>query len=324
MQKIEISSKTIIFTVLFLLLLRVLWLTRELIYALFIAFIFMSALRPGVTFLSKKIPRSLAVFLVFIFSFAFISLLVGVVLPPLIIQIFTFFKNLPTLTIKTFPYLSPYFNTTAFSTYIPNIGQNLIQVVSNLFSNFLFVVSVFFFTFYLLLDERLLENLLEKIIDEKRSKKIFQTIEKVQDRMGSWVWGETLLMTIIGVMTYVGLSLLGVKYALPLAIIAGLLEALPMIGPIISGIPAFFVAASVSWFFGLSVIALFFVIQQVENNIVVPLVMRKAVGINPLLTLISLTVGGQLGGIIGAFLSIPVALLIEVVLSELLKAKQTS
>jgi predicted PurR-regulated permease PerM len=323
MQKIEISSKTIIFTVCLLLLLQVLWITRELIYALFLAFIFMSALRPLVEFLShKKIPRSIAIIIVFVFVLSIVSILVSVVFPPLVQETFSFFKNMPGYSVKAFPYLSTVINVNSLSNYLPSLGQNLIQVITNLFSNILFIVSVLFFTFYFLLDEKLLTNLIDKIVDEKRSKEICEIIAKVQIRMGAWVWGQVILMAVIGVMSYIGLSVLGIKYALPLAIISGLLEALPMVGPIFSAIPAFIVGASASWLTGLSVLALYFIIQQLENNVIVPIVMKKAVGINPLLTLIALTIGGKLGGITGAFLSVPVALLLEILVSEYLKEKK--
>lgn len=318
-QKIEISTRTIVFTVIFLLLLQVIWLTRELIYALFLAFIFMSALKPAVRFLSRKIPRTLSVVFVFVAAIIVISLIIGFVVPPLFSETFAFFKNLPTFLLKTFPTLYRYINPNFFSSYLPDLGQNVLTVATNLFSNLLFVVSIFFFTFYFLLDERLVKNLLERFLKERDVNFIMEIVEKTENRMGAWMWGEVILMTVIGVMSYIGLTILGVKYAFPLSIMAGLLEALPMIGPIVSAIPAFLVAAASSWFSGLSVIALYFLIQQLENNVIVPVVMKQTVGINPLLTLIALTVGGKLGGLIGAFISIPVALLIEIVLTQFLK-----
>ncbi|HLL60393.1 MAG TPA: AI-2E family transporter [Candidatus Nitrosocosmicus sp.] len=322
-QKVEISARTIIFTVVFLIFLRILWLNRELIYALFLAFIFMSALRPPVNFLSKKrIPRPLSILIVFAIFFSAISLILSIVIPPLVAETFAFFKNIPQLAEKNFPALSGYFDSSAFKDNIPNIGGNIVEVIKAIFSNFIFLISVFFFTFFFLLDENLIKNLLAKFFPEDQADSIMATIQKIQERMGSWVWAEIILMVTIGSLTYIGLTLLGVKYALPLAIIAGLLEVLPMIGPIISAIPAFFVAVSTSWFSGFSVIALYFIIQQLENNVVVPGVMKRTVGINPLLTLIALTIGGKLGGLMGAFLSVPVALLIEIVVGQMLKDKK--
>ncbi len=115
---------------------------------------------------------------------------------------------------------------------------------------------------------------------------------------------------------------MNIKYAAPLAIMAGLLEVVPIIGPTVATIPAFFVGASISWFTGLAVIALYFLIQQLENNLIVPLVMKKAVGLNPIITLIALIIGGKLGGLLGIILSVPTALFIETILVEFSRLKK--
>ena len=120
-----------------------------------------------------------------------------------------------------------------------------------------------------------------------------------------------MLMTSIGLLTYIGLSILGVPFALSLAFLAGLLEIVPIIGPIMSAIPAFIVASSASSFLGLGTLVLYLIIQQLENNLIVPYIMNKAVGIHPITTLIALSIGGTLGGILGAILAVPVALIIE-------------
>ncbi len=120
----------------------------------------------------------------------------------------------------------------------------------------------------------------------------------------------------------IGLFFLQVRYALPLAVLAGLLEVVPIIGPTLSVVPAFFVTASISWVSGLSIIVLYFIIQQLENNLIVPLVMKRAVGLHPILILIALSIGGTLGGFLGVFLSVPVALFLETILIEISKIRK--
>lgn len=322
-QKIEISWRTIVFTFLFFCFVRILWLSRELIYALFLAFIFMSALKPAVNLLEKqRLPRFLATLIVFFTALFLLVFVVSFIFPPLVTESLAFTKNLPLLIGHTIPAVSQYFNSDSLTSFLPDITQNFIRVVGSIFSNFIFIISIIFFTFYFLLEERLLKNFLERFIDDSRADYIVSIATKAERRMGAWVWGELVLMTVIGVMTYIGLSLLQVRYALPLAVFAGLLEVVPIIGPTISAIPAFFVAASTSWFFATTVVILYFIIQQVENNLIVPFVMKKAVGIHPIITLIALTVGGKLGGLLGVFLSVPVALFIETVLIDLAKMKR--
>ena len=125
-----------------------------------------------------------------------------------------------------------------------------------------------------------------------------------------------ILVLIIGVMTYVGLSLLRVNYALPLAVIAGILEIIPMIGPLISAVPAVLVGFAASPILGLGVVALFVLVQQFENTIVVPRVMKKAIGLDPILTMLTILVGGRLFGVMGALLSVPVTLVVIIVLKH--------
>jgi predicted PurR-regulated permease PerM len=322
-QKVEISSKTIVFTVFFLIFLKILWQIRELIFSLFLAFVFMSALKPLVKILEKrKIPRSLAVIFVFFISLLAFSFLGFFVLPPLLKESLLFLKNLPPLINNIFPILSFYLNTDSLTQFLPDLTQNFVKIISAFFSNFIFLVSIIFFTFYFLLEEDYLKKFLDKFLEEKQAGEINAVFDKAEQRMSAWVWGELILMIVVGTMSYIGLSLLHVRYALPLAIIAGLLEVVPVIGPTISTVPAFFVAVPTSWFLALSVIALYFLIQQLENNIIVPLVMKKTIGLNPIITLVALTIGGKVGGFFGMLLSIPLALLIETILIELTKIKK--
>lgn len=162
-------------------------------------------------------------------------------------------------------------------------------------------------------------SFLSRFLEDSYVKRITDVFDKAEARMGAWVRGQLFLMTLIGFMTYIGLVFLGVPYAFPLAIIAGILEIVPIIGPVVSSIPAIFVSFSVAPVLGLAVIGLYIIVQQAENNIVVPLVMRKAVGLNPIVTLIAITVGGKLGGLLGMLLAVPAALVVETVLMELLK-----
>jgi len=129
-------------------------------------------------------------------------------------------------------------------------------------------------------------------------------------------------MTIVGVLSFVGLRLLGIEFALPLAILAGLLEIIPNIGPIVSAIPAVLSGLTVSPLMGLAVAALYFLIQQIENSIIVPRVMQKVVGVNPLVTILSLAIGFKLAGVAGAILAIPVVLVIQVATSEIFTSKR--
>ncbi len=323
MQKIEISSKTIIFTVLFLLSLKFLWVIRDLIFSLFIAFIVMSALKPLVLSLVKrKIPKTLSVSIIYVFFLGLLIFFVTLIFPPLIGEASALFKNLPSIIQDISPSLAVL--NLDLSQFIFNLSNQFLNLAKNIFENTVFVISTIFFGFYFLLDPALVDNLAKKFFEEDRAYQIVEIFNKAERRLSSWFWGELILMVIIGVMTFIGLSLMGIKYALALAVLAGLLEIIPNLGPVISAIPAVLIALSQSYFLGFAIVALYFLIHQLENNLVVPFVMKKAVGLNPIVTLMALIVGGKLAGIIGVLLAIPTTLFIESVLVEVLKPQRVT
>ena len=139
----------------------------------------------------------------------------------------------------------------------------------------------------------------------------------VELRLGLWVRGQLTLMATMGVMTGIAYTVLGVPGALLLAVIAAVTEAIPIVGPLLGAIPAVLVAATVSPELALIVAGIYVILQFVEGNVLVPIVMRNAVGISPLLVLVSLLIGAAAGGFIGAFLAVPVAASLEIVLQRL-------
>jgi predicted PurR-regulated permease PerM len=149
-----------------------------------------------------------------------------------------------------------------------------------------------------------------------------QLFRRIEERLGRWLRGQLFLGLIIAVLTYIGLVSLGVKYALVLALIAGLTELLPAIGPFIGAIPAVIVGLSQDPWKGLFVAILYLVIQQLENNLIVPRVMSKATGLNPVIVIISLLVGAKVAGVIGVILAVPTVLIITTFLEDFLEEKK--
>jgi len=315
-QKVEISSKTIVFTVFFLLSLVFLWQIKDLVFSLFIAFIIAGALKPAVDFLEKrKLPRLIiSIIIYFLFIFVIFNLF-SLVIPPLAKEIGFLFKNLPFI-IKDVPQISSYIDLGLITKNIPNFANDVIGFVKGVFSNVIFITSTLFFGFYLLADKNFIEEMLSHFFEEIKAKKIAHVIDQGQKRAGTWFWGEVLLMTVVGLLTYIGLTAIGMKYAVALAVLAGLLEIVPTFGPIISAIPAVLIGFSHSYILGFSNIALYFIVQQLENNLIVPVVMKKIVGVHPIITLISLVVGGKLAGVLGVLLAVPTTIFIETLLVE--------
>lgn len=322
---IEITPKTIIITIAIILLLLLVWIVKDLVFSLIIAFIIVGALKPIITFfVNKGVPRLLVCIVVYLlFVFGIVSLFVLIV-PPLVGEIAHFFRTLPYILQTISNNLPVTIPLDVVTQYIPNATTQVIDIIKGIFSNAFFVTSTLFFGFYMLMEENILKKTLSRFLDQKKVLMVVDIVEKAEKRMNAWFWGEILLMTVIGIMTFIGLSVTGMKYVLALSVLAGLLEVVPNIGPIISLVPAFLIGISHSYFLGFSMIALYFIIQQLENHLIVPLVMKRAVGLSPIITLIMLVVGGKLAGILGVLLAVPTALLLETVLLEVLKNQKNN
>ncbi|MFA5770593.1 MAG: AI-2E family transporter [Patescibacteria group bacterium] len=320
LQKIEISSKTIIFTVGFILLLGIIWLIKDLIFSLFIAFIIAGALRQPVDYLEKKkIHRTVGSFLIyFIFIFTIFCLFI-LIIPPLAGEMIILFKNLPNIVNKISPVFSANFNLDFLSKNIPSLANETINLIKSAFSNVIFVTSTLFFGFYFILEKNIIDRLLNNFFDDMELSRISLIAERAQKRMSGWFWGEIILMIVVGTMTYIGLNIIGMKYALALAVLAGLFEVIPNLGPITSSVPAILIGLSYSPVLGLYCAVLYLVIQQFENNLIVPVVMKKTTGLHPIVTLIAMVIGGKLAGIMGVVLAIPTAIFIETILIEVNK-----
>lgn len=319
-SKIEISPKTII---IILLIIASLWLIiqiRDILFLLFISFILMSALRPVINRLeSLKIPRVLGILLVYFLVFGVFGLMLASIIPPLISQSTKLTQSLPEFFSRYLPYWD--INIKSFTDQIAPLGANIVLFTVGIFSNIVTIFAVMVITFYLLLERSRLDNFLVEMLGEESGTRIVQIFKRVEKGLGSWLLGELALMLGIGVLTYIGLLLLKMEFALPLAIFAGLLEIIPTIGPVLSAIPAILVAFTISPLMALAVVALFIIVQQIENNLFVPMVMKKVVGLPPLITIISLMIGGRIAGLTGAILAVPIVVMLKVIASELLAKK---
>lgn len=317
-QKVEISHKTIIFTVFFLLALALLWQIRSIVVLIFVSFVLMQAINPLVVQIQRiKIPRIIAVLIVYALIFTLLSFAVAGIVPILIEQTAGLIDSLPKVvqSVKIFNenQIDISSQLKVLETVPANIAKVALSVVSNIFSGLI----IFVITFYLLLEKNNFSKYSNDLFGDKGRTKYLKIMNHLESSLGSWVSAEFLLMTIIGVVSFIGYSILGLKYAVPLAILAGLLEAVPNIGPTIAGIIAALVALTISPLTALFTVIFGVLVQQLENNFIVPKVMSKTVGLNPLITIILIASGGKLGGIIGAVLAVPLFLTVQAIVKGL-------
>ncbi len=296
----------------------------------FLAFIVMVALNPSVTRLQQKtrLPRLFSIVVVYIFFIVAVVGATGLLVPPLIEQFAQLIKLIDAPFIQQ--HLTDIRNSFGDIGNLSNIFSQLGQPANIIFSAVTSTVSSLFtfftllvLSFYLILERHQLHKKISWLTKKEQHLQLTEEfLNSIEQQLGGWVRGEVILMTIIGAMTFVGLSLLGIPYAVPLALFAGLMEALPNLGPTISAVPAIAIAAfQVSPWHGGAVLVLYIIVQQLENNLLVPKVMQANAHISPLASILSILIGFKLGGVTGGLLAVPVYIVIRTVLSYWQKLK---
>lgn len=304
----------------------VLFLAREILVVLFVAIIISSALDGTVSFLQrKKIPRILGTIFIFLAALAIFALLLYAIIPTVIYELQNFLKNVSKIELPVFGQfdiskiidVNKYINSLGgLMNIIFNSGGSFINFATAAFGNLAMIMAVLVISFYLTINKYGVENFLRTILPVVCEEQVVRIYLKVRKKLGLWFQGQIVLMLLVGTMTFFGLWAMGVKYALLIAILAGILEILPVVGPILAGIIAFLTILPQSWVLALYSIIVFLVIQQIENNILVPLIMERAVGVNPVVVIFSLLAGAQIAGFIGAILAVPVAVVFHEIILD--------
>lgn len=283
---------------------------RDILMYIFLSYILMASLLPFVRFLhSHKFPRILAAFIPFLFASILLFLIILPLIPFIIQQILSLAEGLPKYLNESGQILGFRIDAQDVEAFVTreinNISQNAIALTGKVFGGVFSSLTVIIISFYLILYSHKLKETIANLFHENVHDYVINTIEQVDDKLGAWLRGQVLLCFSIGIMSWIALTLLGVPYALPLALIAGILEIIPTLGPIISSIPAVIVALTISPTLGLTVALVYIVIQLLENNFLVPKIMERAVGLNPVIVIIAVMIGANLMGVLGALLSIP-------------------
>ncbi|OGD67276.1 hypothetical protein A2442_00695 [Candidatus Campbellbacteria bacterium RIFOXYC2_FULL_35_25] len=336
---INITSGTIIKIILFLLLFVSLYILRDLILVILTAVVIASAIEPLTKwFTNRKIPRLISV--IFIYA-ALIIVVVGsllLLLPPLLDEASnlssTFPQYLNSLNlwnpvdgVSGVNELSKGFSVSdiilELRNNISNATGGLFQVVSRIFGGVFNFILIIVLSFYLAVQKDGIAMFLEIITPVKHEKYIADLWKRSQNKIGLWMQGQLLLAVIIGVLVFLGLTIFGVKYAFLLAVLAAVLELIPLFGPIIAAIPAILIAVTDGGTTqGLIIAGFYIIIQQFENHLIYPLVVKKVVGVPPLLVILALIIGAKLAGFLGIILSVPLAAALMEFISDVEKDKK--
>lgn len=320
-EKLEISTLSIVKVIAVVLGIVLVYYILDILALLFVAFIIAASMSYPTNWLVKnKIPRLLAVIISYVVLFIIVALLIWMVIPPLAGELSNLSSTLPDYITKLQSSVNWLQNAIIPTDLISNteilknissrlslFSNNIFSTIGSIFGGIISFLVVMVISIYLTLQQHGLKKALLAIIPMTHQVYAGNLIDRIEKRVGGWVAGQLLLALIIGTMTYIGLTLLGVKYALALAVMSGILEIVPYIGPIISAIIAAGLAIIQSPILAIWVLVLFFIIQQSENHLIVPLVMSRTVGLNPLTVIIAILIGEKLAGLFGILISVPAA-----------------
>jgi predicted PurR-regulated permease PerM len=195
-------------------------------------------------------------------------------------------------------------------------APRLVSAATGVFSTLIHVLFTLFLALYLTIDGERIRRYIIGFLPVERQRQAFDVTERIGDRLGAWARGEALLGLIIGAMTWFGAVLIGLPYAAALALIAGIGELVPTLGPIVAAIPLIAVGLLSSPLQGLLALLLAIMVQQLENNLIVPRVMGHAVDLHPVAVMLAILAGGELLGIAGALLAVPVVAAMSVIVDE--------
>ena len=325
---IHISSLSILKILAVLVAIGFLYLVWDVIILVFVALIFAASLGPAIDWLeNKKFPRAAGILLIYAGVLLLLSLVVILIIPPIteqIDQLATTFPIYYERFIQMFGDLSLKSDLSqTLQQNLQSVGQTLssytgglISTVTGIFGGLATFFMILVLTFYFSVRKDGLRHVIYSVTPAKHQKYAISLFERIQDKLGLWIRGQLLLSGIIFAVTWIGLLILDVRYALVLALIAGITEVIPYVGPIIGAIPAVFLAFLQSPVKALFVVVLYLVIQQLEGSVIVPRVMQKTVGLNPVVVIIVILLGAKLAGVIGALLSIPVAVATMVIAKD--------
>lgn len=274
-----------------------------------------------------KLPRWFAILVLYLGGLALIGILLSLVVPPFVRQMNQLWTNLPGYLDQlqgALVRIGLIDRRWSWSELLANVqlpGQALggiLGALPGMIGAVGRVVTLLLLPFYLLLEADTLRRGFLRLLAPQNRERAGRIMENVTLKVGAWLGGQLLLSFVIGTTAAIGLWILGVPYFYVLGLVAGVGELIPVIGPILATIPAVLVGLTVSPQVGLLVLIYFAVQQLVENNVLVPRIMEKQVGVSAVTILVALMIGSQLQGFVGAILAVPTAAIVQVLIQEFL------
>jgi len=323
-QTIEISWRSLWRVVALIVFVAALYLMREAAVIILLALVISTALHPPVGYLEKKkIPRILGTIIIFLVFFALLAFILYAMVPIVILELNSLLRDLAGLANQFFSIRAP---SNIIELITPNLNGltnlllsgsvPLLEILGRLLGGITFVIAVLVLSFYLTISREGVDRFLRAVFPVAMEDKVLQLYGRTKKKIGRWLQAQIILSVVIGAVVFIGLKLLGIEQALVLGVIAGLFELVPVAGPIFAGAFAVVVAATHSLNLALYVLIFFVAVQQLEGHLLVPLVMKRTVGIHPVIVLVALLGGAQIAGIVGMLLAVPAAVFLQEVAED--------
>ncbi len=328
-RHIEISWLTLWRIFIFVALIALLYFARSAFAVFFLGVVISLGIEPFVAFLSAQlhIKRLVAVLAALLVVVAGIGFAAYLIIPVLLREVSGFIAHF-TQTVSLIPGLSiPSFNlqNTAFNLdqvwSLVGSGGSLSGFVMNFLGGLILFFGAVVITLYLSIEKEGTEKMLRVILPAAYERPVLAVFEGFKKKMRRWLGTQVVLSAFIGIAVGLGMWLIGVRYPLVLGVLAALLEVVPIIGPIVTGAVAFLVAASDSLVLAVYAVIFFFVLQQFENHVLVPIVMGKSMRVHPVVVVVSLLAGGEIAGFVGIILSVPIAVLVQEIFDYMAERK---
>lgn len=332
---ISITPGTVITVVVVLGLAWALWNLSNLVLLLLSAVVISSAFEPGVEFfMQRRLPRPFAVIALYLLVLLGLAALVWLFVPPMLDEASALFAVLPQYLseakgVGNLPFLqgasggpSLLDSILAFRDAFTDTGFGILKFLSSFFGGAVYFLLTVVVSFYFSLQETGIDDFLKLITPREHREYVLNLWKRSQKKIGLWMQGQLLLSLIIGILLYLGLTILGVPYALLLAIFAAVMELIPVFGSFIAAAPGVAVALThggLGLFF--VVAGLYLLVNQFQAHLIYPLVVKKIVGVPPILVIIALIAGGQLAGFLGVLLSVPVAAGIQELVNDIQRGR---
>ncbi len=297
-----------------------LYLAREAVGVLLVSIIISLGLEPIVNFFeNKKFPRILGIIIIF-----FLFLIIFVVA----------FYLIYSILIEELSIFIKHFSKAIYSIFGINISQEILKIfegdilkIFDLFkfnpfasvkdtffvflNDFVLIIATLLISFYLVLEKDGVERFLKAIVPDTYEKQVLKIFDSFKNKIRKWFIAQFFLSGAVGLITFLGLWLLGAKYPLIIGILAAVFEIVPVIGPILVGFIAFLLSLSDSLLFGIYVLIFFVLVQQFESHVLTPLIIGKTMKIHPVLVIVALLAGAKLAGFFGVLLAVPLAIVLE-------------